>query len=80
MGGPSLDVVNRVILGFMFVIITAVIILTAIAFFSYKYKEEFYSNARLGHIYIFDAIGKYKKTVTYALVFALAISIWVFMR
>jgi hypothetical protein len=69
----SPELVGQTLLWIIMVAVTSVIILTAIAFFSYKHTELFYSNFRLGHVYVFDSMTKYKKTIMYALAFLLFI-------
>jgi hypothetical protein len=63
----SSESASRTILWIMLIAISCIIIITAIAYFSYKHTENFYNNIRLGHVYVFDAMTKYKKTITYAL-------------
>lgn len=72
---PSPELVGTTIMWFMFIPLTAIVVLTAIAYFSYKHKENFYSNINLGHVYIFDAISKYKSTIMYSLLFLLIVVI-----
>jgi hypothetical protein len=66
---PSPELVGKTIMWFMMIPLTTIVVLTAIAYFSYKHNEEFYGNVRLGHVYVFDALSKYKKTILYAMVF-----------
>ena len=70
---PSPQLVAQTLLWIMIVAVTAVIVLTAIAFFNYTHNETFYNNIRLGHVYVFDAMSKYKKTIMYLLAFLLFI-------
>jgi hypothetical protein len=69
----SPQLVGQTLLWIMLTAVTCIIILTAIAYFSYKHTEIFYNNVRLGHVYLFDAMTKYKKTIVYALMFLLFI-------
>jgi len=70
---PSPQLVAQTLLWIMIIAVTSVIVLTAIAFFSYKHNETFYNNIRFGHVYVFDAMSKYKKTIIYSLAFLLFI-------
>ena len=72
---PSPQLVGQTVLWIVFTALTCVVILTSIAYFSYKHTEIFYNNVRLGHVYLFDAMTKYKKTLVYGLIFLLIIVI-----
>lgn len=64
----STESASRTLLWIMLTAISCIIIITAIAYFSYKHTENFYNSIRLGHVYVFDAMSKYKKTIMYTLV------------
>lgn len=66
---PSPELVGKTIMWFMFIPLTAIVVLTAIAYFSYKHTETFYRNINLGNVYVFDALSKYKSTIMYSLLF-----------
>lgn len=64
----SSESASQTLLWIMLTAISCIIIITAIAYFSYKHTENFYNNIRLGHVYVFDAMSKYKQTIMYALI------------
>ena len=64
---PSPELVGKTVAWIMIITITSVMFITAITFFNYKYTEIMFNNIRLGNIYIFDAITKYKQVVMYSL-------------
>jgi hypothetical protein len=75
----SPELVAKTLFLIMLITITTVISIATIAYFSYTYKTNI-QKIVLGEVYVFDAFSKYKKTLMYAVVGLILVTLGIYYQ